>query len=642
MKSHIDKIVLYGKDKTRRIVSFTTGVNIITGDSKTGKSALLEIIDYCLCSSHCSVPKGKITEYTSVYGIFMSINDELYLIARQNPDLGGKMLFNKINHDYSIDELTLSHLDESAFSSVNGVQYQIESALGMTITNIHSAYEQKKKPSLRNMVSYLFQHQNLIASKFALFYRFTNDEKRKEVIDQFPVFAGFVDQHYYTDLIRLEELRQSLRKKKHALSHKSKQADYIQENLVPLVEDYYALIEKTFPETSTTTDILTIANNLPSFDDTDLFEEDSIIQRYHQLHQQIKEKKEQRHTIIQQLESLESADSDGTVYQNRLHELEEIACIASASPHTYVCPICGKDVEELNDIDEQLRSARLWLSQEMHFTSKYTHSYAEDIRKLKAESERLRDEINNLLNQVRTIEKNYITSHQLVTQREKIGYARSKIQLFVDTLSIADNSGLDEEIAAIEAEIARITSLIDGYDIKGMLKKAESFINRNMNILAKSLDFEDEFKPVDLNFTLVDGKYDLYHHQNHRDKIYLYEMGSGANWLSCHIALFLSFLHFFASQQDSPMPLFMFFDQPSQVYFPNGLISEDDIKQSSDIEAVNQIYNTIFDEVERITNETKITAQIIIVDHVSSEILNGNTRFKNAIRCEWRNGKKLI
>ena len=72
-------------------------------------------------------------------------------------------------------------------------------------------------------------------------------------------------------------------------------------------------------------------------------------------------------------------------------------------------------------------------------------------------------------------------------------------------------------------------------------------------------------------------------------------MGSGANWVSCHIALFLSFLRFFASQDNSPMPLVMFFDQPSQVYFPEGN-DEDKITQA-DLIAVNKMYKTIFDEI---------------------------------------------
>ena len=185
---------------------------------------------------------------------------------------------------------------------------------------------------------------------------------------------------------------------------------------------------------------------------------------------------------------------------------------------------------------------------------------------------------------------------------------------------------------------------INGYDVETMLRKAENFLNRSMDAIAEKLDFEEEYKPIDLNFALIDKTFDLYHHQNHRDKIYLFEMGSGANWLSCHIALFLSFLHYFASQKESPMPLFQFYDQPSQVYFPQGLTAEESrrAEHSSDLKAVNKIYNTFFEEVELIKEETGITPQLIIVDHVTSKVMDHKNRFDAALRCEWRNGNKLI
>jgi len=128
------------------------------------------------------------------------------------------------------------------------------------------------------------------------------------------------------------------------------------------------------------------------------------------------------------------------------------------------------------------------------------------------------------------------------------------------------------------------------------------------------------------------------------EKIYLGEMGSGANWVSCHIALFLSFLRYFAEQEKSPMPLSMFFDQPSQVYFPQSAYekkSKSELSQS-DLIAVNQMYKTIFDEINLIGKETGILPQIIIVDHVDGNDLEIRNEFLSYVRADWRNGKALI
>lgn len=51
------------------------------------------------------------------------------------------------------------------------------------------------------------------------------------------------------------------------------------------------------------------------------------------------------------------------------------------------------------------------------------------------------------------------------------------------------------------------------------------------------------------------------------------------------------------------MPLIMFFDQPSQVYFPQDN-DKGEIDQA-DLVAVNRMYKTIFDEINFIGKDTE-------------------------------------
>lgn len=202
MKSYIKAIIIFNKNGEKRVVPLEQGVNIITGESKTGKSALVEIIDYCLCSTRCTIPKGKITDFSYLYTLVMAIDDNTYVIARYNWDDGSKMHFSKEAKGFEPENLELSYFVEKPALPYKDVKNEIECALGLFVTNMATdADQQGKKASLRNMVSYLFQHQNLMASKFALFYRFSDFYKRKDVIDQFPVFAGMISQEYYTALI---------------------------------------------------------------------------------------------------------------------------------------------------------------------------------------------------------------------------------------------------------------------------------------------------------------------------------------------------------------------------------------------------------------------------------------------------------
>jgi len=54
-------IVAYSFDGRSRAIEIKPGsVNIISGDSRTGKSATLEVVNYCFGSKEIHVPEGKI------------------------------------------------------------------------------------------------------------------------------------------------------------------------------------------------------------------------------------------------------------------------------------------------------------------------------------------------------------------------------------------------------------------------------------------------------------------------------------------------------------------------------------------------------------------------------------------------------
>ena len=111
---------------------------------------------------------------------------------------------------------------------------------------------------------------------------------------------------------------------------------------------------------------------------------------------------------------------------------------------------------------------------------------------------------------------------------------------------------VDEDIEKINIQIKVLEKKIKEFDVETKMSKAQSFLSDNMNRLAKTLDFEEEYQPINLNFGLIDGSFDLYQYQNNSEKVFLYEMGSGANWVSCHIALFLSFSPLFCKTKEFP------------------------------------------------------------------------------------------
>ena len=641
MKSYIKSIIIFDKNGEKRTVPLKQGVNIITGESKTGKSALVEIIDYCLCSTRCTVPKGKITEFSYLYTLVMLIGDSTYIIARYNWDDGGKMHFSKEAADFCSRDLEINYFTEKTALSYKDVKNEIECALGLFITNMATEVDQKgKKASLRNMVSYLFQHQNLMASKFALFYRFSDFYKRKDVIDQFPVFAGMISQEYYSDLIQLNSLKVQLKQKYKKQKANEKSTTIIKENLAPLLTDYFALLEQDFNGNISAQKMLKIASDLPEFDDSQLFGENKITERYSELNDELENLRNEEREILLKINNINDTSGAGNSFSQMLKNLKQQTSIAAIETDEYTCPLCGHECQEISDNDSKLIEATNWLDDELKITAKYTADFSEDVRKLNEAHSKIEEKIRDVWKQIKTIEEKFISSKVLVSKREKVNYAKAKITLYVEMSNSGIFETVDGDIEELKEKITRLEEKIKGFDVDKKMSKAESFLSDNMNRLSVTLDFEDEYRPIDLNFGLTDGSFDIYQHQKSNENIRLYEMGSGANWVSCHIALFLSFLHYFSAQENSPMPLVMFFDQPSQVYFPQG-DDKGEIAQA-DLIAVDKMYKTIFNEINFIGKETGILPQIIIVDHVDGNNLECKEEFNRYVRCNWRNGKALI
>ncbi len=59
MNTYIKGIALFHDNtpKGKSVIELSRGLNLISGESKTGKSAIIDIIDWCLGASECKIPK---------------------------------------------------------------------------------------------------------------------------------------------------------------------------------------------------------------------------------------------------------------------------------------------------------------------------------------------------------------------------------------------------------------------------------------------------------------------------------------------------------------------------------------------------------------------------------------------------------
>jgi len=280
MKCYIREIAIFDRDGEKRGVdNLKEGLNIITGDSQTGKSALLEIVDYCLLSSRSTIPRGKITEFADLFAIVLELDDKYMVLGRPASKVNSSKLYFKLESSESaIENLQKSYFDTISLVPRNRLKTEFGRFLGFDVTDTtirDSPFQNKEgKASFRNMMSYLFQHQSLIANKHAIFYRFDNRDVRERIVNEFPIFMGWVGGEYYALNRELSEKERNLRRIK-------RETEDIKENRVNLklklskyLEDYYKIIGIPFFQPESLNEMVELARNLPEFDDKSYITED--------------------------------------------------------------------------------------------------------------------------------------------------------------------------------------------------------------------------------------------------------------------------------------------------------------------------------------------------------------------------------
>lgn len=655
MRSYIKYMGIIDQYDNCHHIDMHEGLNIITGRSSTGKSAIIELFDYCTGSAVNTIPSGVITENARLYFVVLYKNETQLVIAREQAERTRKLFFKIEPQNLEIDNLNSSYFGDEYYIDINTFKEELSHFFGIEISNmddteisVNRKVIKKGHPSFRNMISFMLQHQNLVANKHSLFYRFDEKEKRERVVDEFKIFAGLVDQQYYTLSQELDEYRIKLEKCQNEQSRfeatKKDKCSYLD----ALREEYHAISGN---ELFSGIDSMHLFNAPQIY--LDKLRELQITvnensEQYKFQYAEITKKKNlllaQKRDITLKLEKVISSIEYAKSYAEAIDRYNPIK---EAIKSNSVCPFChstnGGTMTEANKLTEAIN----WLNSELQKSPMRVDSFLPQKREYENELQEINRQIrilNNEIAKINEINKNLENNRSLEEQSLKI-----KLQI-ENELDWSRNKAISfnkDNTDAIKRRIEDIEGVLQQkYNVENKLKEAEAFINRTMNEIGGKLDFEASYKPINLCFDI--HTFELYHFKDNKTKVYLRSMGSGANWLYSHICLFLSILKYFASLGDNAkVPSILFLDQPSQVYFPATIdINEEKfdaekLKQlenksaDEDLKAVTNLFVQIINTVNSINEEYGFMPQIIISDHADYLDL-GEYNFNDYVVCRWR------
>ena len=602
----LDQLVLFNREGETRPITLKAGaLNVITGDSRTGKSSLINILRFLLGSAKPNVPFGPIQQTVAWYGLHAHVGEAV----------AGKPQLGKVG----------VHLQPLKKDNRN------QPALGQTRHALSASFV--------HSLFYCFQGQGEIANPEILFHRQNREWMPQTIRDTLPYFLGAQGPD---DLRRREELverRRELRR----LSQRLRAAEA--ERTAGL-DRAGALLAETvdvglLPEIPETPTLASARSELRRVLETPTAaaqavesgsEFDRLRDRRRELTQQVRDFGEQ----IRSLEQFADADHDHTAELSEQHaRLASIGLIPREGNPDPICALCGHPLEQdpeafasieraLNRADRRLELAR------------------RDTPRIEAARSTLVDRQRAARDEIRDVDQalNALAARDELVQRARDAlnvqsYVRGRIALYLDNSADTDDEELERlrhEVSQAEEVVARLAAALDSEALRSRTTSLLRTVSRQMTTWARELDLEHSADGALIDLDRLTIVADTPSGPAYMDAG---GIGSGMNWVGYHLTAYLALQRFFIEQR-RPVPSFLVLDQPSQAFFPRDRDTGGDLDELTDTDRENtrRLYALTFEVVRQLGG----SLQVVALDHADFD----DDWFASSVVQRWRGGNALI
>ena len=621
------KLVLWPKtDLPPRVVEFRQGVvNVITGASKTGKSAVIPIIDYCLGAGKCAIPVGVIRERCAWFGILVQTAEGQKLFARPGPGdqkSTGDMFVLEAPHVEIPDAIPgkNSNSDEAKdilnrLSGMSNLSFEPGSDVGY-----------KARPSFRDLMAFTFQPQNIVANPDVMFFKADTTEHREKLKTIFPYVLGAVTAEVLQARAELDRLGRLLRRKENELrALVSTNQAWQREGQAWLRQAIeLGLLPSDQPIPAIWPDILDLLRRASESNSRNarpsLLGVDVGLERLAELRKEESRTATELTLFRQRLNELRRLAESSVAYGGALMVQRDKLNIARwlreqipVDRENPLSDLVGGSRERLLTLCDGLDALEVQLR--THPT--ISDTVDKEVLVQRANAEAAFNKLNVIRTEISAIERNSQIAAQAADRFDKTERFLGRLEQALQLYSRADQSaGLNEEIKALKEQIALLAKSVSESEVKRKLANALGSIQALASRMIPKMDAEWPDAPIkliidDLTVKVIRGTRDDY----------LWEIGSGANWLAYHVALTLALQAFFLETIVHPVPSFLIYDQPSQVYFPKRLARDeaDEIGftlPDKDVQAVRSVFRVLGDEVLAAGGRL----QIVVLDHAGEDV----------------------
>jgi len=638
MKLTILKVILWPRAPRHapRVICFEPGkINIISGESATGKSSLTSIIDYCLGSGKCSIPVGLIREITGWFGLHLKLANTEMIVARRNPE--EQQTTTDLYWEEGLDLAIPQAVERNARVEDLVNRFNQISHLPALDFSIDDNAGYGGRPSFRDMAAFNFQPQHIVANPYTFFFKADTTEHREKLRIIFPLVLGAIDANTLAKQRELKDTEREHDRLQRELDARLTAARaweaevesyYLQARTLGLLPDSqppeagwsldkFILELQKIPSSVRSMDIPEIPEGTSEAAATELTrilnEEDRLAQEIGSLRRR-----------LEKLEQLSSSVSEySSTLTNQEDRMQGVGWLEQRLQDTHECPVCAAIHADGNPRLAELQT----LARELKTLSASVHQAParldQELAELRQELRERETAIAKVTHKRKFLENR---SSELSAQRQRV----RQIYLFVGRVEQAlenvtasrNVSELREALRTLTDKISNLKRDLDPRTQRDRLSASIDSVSARVADYARQLHLEHAHENVRLNlreltlqFSPPSGRTD-----------YLWEVGSGQNWVGYHIAGLLALHEHFLHLNKSAVPRFLVIDQPSQVYFPEAWPSLDEAPSgksknntSPDIEGVRRIFNAL----SHFLSTVKGQFQIIVTEHAGAITWSG-------------------
>lgn len=647
MSFQIRDIVLYAHNGEMRRVEFASGrLNIITGGSKTGKTALIAVLEYCFGSSECHIPEGIMRRAVAWAGVRLAVPEGDVFIARRLPAPGRN---SSSDVYYAVgSQIALPRADQlMQTTNPQTLEGLLAAHAGIGQNRHDPSPGQTRVPlqaGIAHALIYCFQHQTEIDSNQHLFHRQSEQWLPQAIKDTMPYFLGAVNDDYVARMAELRRLRREVR----GIERKLEEYEAVRGHGVTMAQSLLAEATdlglrpgQSVPETWDAS--LEALRGLTGV--TSVPEEEQIAVEGDEFRRLQAERELITHelrVVRDQLEAARALTADRHGFSREAHaQILRMKSIELFTPrgddgHSLAtCPLCQSSLpgREVAPPMQAIQNSLERLDAQIRQVEERTPQMQAVVTSLETKQADLKSRFRDNRERLEAIQRENDKLQEYRDRNARRAHILGRVSLYLESVPhLEDGSDLQLQIADLRSQVARLEEELSDDAVQERVQSALSIISRDMSRWASDLQLEHAEFPLRLDLrrltVVADGA---------DGPIPMERMGSGENWVGYHLIAHFA-LHNWFVERKRPVPCFIFIDQPSQVYFPededwqrqeNGTVSVGEDRQK-----VARMYMLAHDVVQLLKGQF----QVIVTDHANIN----EPWFQDCVVERWREGRKLI